>query len=123
MEEGHSGERPREVLTPARPPDLAFLICDTQFRCQIRLYVGSLHCATQLRYLVRMPDELDDLDETARAYERTGTEHEKARLAAIDAVVAALRAGHRPAEVARRSPFTDAYVRTHPGVPNSALPE
>ena len=82
-----------------------------------------------------MPDELERLDETARAYERTGAAHEKARLAAIDAVVAALRVGHRPAEVARRSPFTDAYVRklarqhgiapderyvrTNPGTPNA----
>ena len=86
-----------------------------------------------------MSDELEHLDETARAYERTGTAHEKARLAAIDAVIAALRTGHRPAEVARRSPFTDAYVRklarqhgiapderyirTHPGTPNAASSE
>ncbi len=58
-----------------------------------------------------MPDELDHLDETARAYERTGAAHDKARTAAINAVLDALRAGHRPTEVARRSPFTDAYVR------------
>lgn len=61
-----------------------------------------------------MSDELDPLerlDAAARAYTRTEAAHEKSRYEAVEAVIAALRAGHRPAEVARRSPFTDAYVR------------
>ena len=64
-----------------------------------------------LRYIVRMSDELDQLDAATRTYRRTETAHDKARREAVDAVVGALRAGHRPAEVARRSPFTDAYIR------------
>jgi hypothetical protein len=58
-----------------------------------------------------MPDELERLDSATRAYKRTEAAHENARSAAVEAVVAALRAGHRPAEVGRHSPFTDAYIR------------
>lgn len=58
-----------------------------------------------------MTDELQRLDSAATAYNRTEAAHEKARFEAVEAVIAALLAGHRPAEVARRSPFTDAYVR------------
>jgi hypothetical protein len=58
-----------------------------------------------------MTDELARLDSATSAYKRTETAHEKARTEAVEAVIAALLAGHRPAEVARRSPFTDAYIR------------
>lgn len=58
-----------------------------------------------------MSDELADLDAATLAYQQTEAAHQAARQKAIEAVVAALRAGHRPAEVGRRSPFTDAYVR------------
>ena len=58
-----------------------------------------------------MTDELERLDLATAAYRRTEDAHEKSRYEAVESVIAALRAGHRPAEVARRSPFTDAYVR------------
>lgn len=56
-------------------------------------------------------DELEALDEATRRYRRTEAAHDKARDAAVAAVVAALRAGKRPTDVADRSPFTPAYVR------------
>lgn len=55
--------------------------------------------------------ELRALDKATQAYQKTEAAHEKARDAAVAAVVAALRAGVGPTEVARRSPFTAAYVR------------
>ena len=56
-------------------------------------------------------DELDLVDQTTRCYAETGAEHEQARQASIAAVLAALRAGKRPTDVAARSPFKGAYVR------------
>ncbi len=56
-------------------------------------------------------DPLEVLDEATRAYLDTEATHKAARDAAIGAVVAALKAGKRPTDVATRSPFTDAYVR------------
>jgi len=47
---------------------------------------------------------------TAR-YRETEAAHDAARQAAVDAVVAALRAGERPTDVTADSPFTAAYVR------------
>lgn len=58
------------------------------------------------------PPELIALDKGTAVYRRTETAHDKARENAIALVVAALRANHQPTEVARRSPFTAAYVRT-----------
>ena len=58
-----------------------------------------------------MSDPRRDLAEATRRYERTEVAHEEARQAAIDAVIAALRAGIGPAEVERLSPFTGAYIR------------
>lgn len=56
-------------------------------------------------------DLLEVLDEATRAYLDTEAAHKTARDSAIAAVVAALKAGKRPTDVAARSPFTDAYVR------------
>jgi hypothetical protein len=44
-------------------------------------------------------------------YQSTEADHEEARRAAIDAVLAALRADIGPTEVERLSPFTAAYIR------------
>lgn len=58
------------------------------------------------------PNEaLKDLRAANKRYEETAGEHERSRLAAIAAVVAALKSGATPTEVTRDSPFTDAYVR------------
>lgn len=54
-----------------------------------------------------MAGEMERLDAATKRYARI----DDLRREAIDAVIAALRAGNKPAEVARRSPFTDAYVR------------
>ncbi|MFC4012788.1 hypothetical protein ACFOY2_36530 [Nonomuraea purpurea] len=56
-------------------------------------------------------DPLDALDESARRYRETEQAHEQARQAVVECVLAALRAGKRPTDVAARSPFTGTYVR------------
>jgi hypothetical protein len=56
-------------------------------------------------------DELEILDAATRRYQRTEKAHKESRKAALDAVIAALKAGKKPAEVERRSPFTGAYIR------------
>lgn len=56
-------------------------------------------------------DALDALVESTRRYRETERAHEQARGELIRCIVAALRAGKRPTDVAARSPFTDAYVR------------
>lgn len=56
-------------------------------------------------------DELQALDAATRRYRRTEKAHEESRDAAIEAVIAALAVGKRPAEVERRSPFTGSYIR------------
>lgn len=56
-------------------------------------------------------DPLAALDETTRRYRRTEKAHEQAQKDVTAAVVAALRAGARPTDVANRSPFSAAYVR------------
>lgn len=45
------------------------------------------------------------------SYRSTEAAHEESRLAVIASVLAALRAGERPTDVAAKSPFTEAYVR------------
>lgn len=64
--------------------------------------------------LLRMEDERDplaELDKATDVYRQTERAHKAARDVAVTAVVSALRAGERPTDVVRRSPFTDAYVR------------
>lgn len=56
-------------------------------------------------------DPLDKLDESTRRYRKTEEAHEASRKEVTDDVVAALRAGKRPTDVADCSPFTAAYVR------------
>lgn len=56
-------------------------------------------------------DARDDLRKATRRYRRTEATHATAREAVVQAVVAALRAGVRPTDVAEDSPFTPAYVR------------
>lgn len=56
-------------------------------------------------------EEATALDAATRRYKRTEAAHDISRKAAIEAVVAALRAGMAPTEAAQRSPFTSAYVR------------
>jgi hypothetical protein len=58
-----------------------------------------------------MTDEKSALAAATRRYEQTEAAHDEARKAAIEAVLAALRAGVGPSEVERLSPFTGAYVR------------
>jgi hypothetical protein len=67
--------------------------------------------ATALRYSFVVPDPRDALRAAASRYRDTASDHEKARLAAIEAVLSALKAGITPTEVERLSPFTGAYVR------------
>jgi hypothetical protein len=57
-------------------------------------------------------DELEALDQATTRYRQTEAAHKEARLRAIAAVVAALKADKRPTDVVNRSPFTAAYVRT-----------
>lgn len=56
-------------------------------------------------------DPLTALDKSTRRYRETEEAHAQARDAVVDAVVTALRAGHRPTDVVERSPFTAAHVR------------
>lgn len=70
-----------------------------------------------------MTDVRDELAAATRRYRRTEAAHEEARLAAIAASLAALRAGVGPAEVERLSPFTGAYLRKlarEEGIPPAA---
>lgn len=56
-------------------------------------------------------DELQAVEETTRRYRQTGKAHDQSRQDVTAAVLAALRAGQRPTDVAAKSPFTEAYVR------------
>jgi hypothetical protein len=70
-----------------------------------------------------MADEREALIAATRRYQRTEATHEDARREAINAVIAALRAGIGPTEVERLSPFTGAYIRKvarENGVPPAA---
>jgi hypothetical protein len=58
-----------------------------------------------------MTDHRAALIAATERYRRTEADHEEARRAAIDAVLAALRSDIGPTEVERLSPFTAAYVR------------
>ena len=66
--------------------------------------------ATLLRYSVSMNHQ-DTIEAGTRLYERTGATHESARTDLVAAVLAALRDGEPPTDVAAWSPFTEAYVR------------
>ncbi|MEV7177774.1 hypothetical protein [Kitasatospora sp. NPDC093679] len=52
-----------------------------------------------------------ELEEATRLYRQTEMAHHQAKNEAFRAVVNALRAGMRPTDVVKLSPFTAAYVR------------
>jgi hypothetical protein len=54
---------------------------------------------------------LEAVEADTRRYSRTEAAHEQSRQAVTASVLAALRAGERPTDVAAKSPFTDTYVR------------
>jgi hypothetical protein len=54
---------------------------------------------------------LGKLDESTRRYRDTERAHDEAREQVIADVLAALRGGERPTDVADRSPFRASYVR------------
>lgn len=65
------------------------------------------HSATPMRYSCRM----DELEAAVRTTGRRVARHERERSEHIDAVVAALKGGKRPTDVASWSPFTSAHLR------------
>jgi hypothetical protein len=54
---------------------------------------------------------LGKLDQSTSRYRETEKAHDESREAVIADVVAALRGGERPTDVANHSPFTASYVR------------
>jgi hypothetical protein len=56
-------------------------------------------------------DPMEALDKATKQYGDTKDAFDEARTEAVMAVVDALRAGKKPTEVTKRSPFTAAYVR------------
>lgn len=54
---------------------------------------------------------MKQLDAATRRYSETKQAHEEASSEAKRVVLSALQEGRRPTDVARRSPFTAAYVR------------
>jgi hypothetical protein len=54
---------------------------------------------------------LEAVEADTRRYGQTESAHEQSRQAVTASVLAALRAGERPTDVAARSPFTETYVR------------
>lgn len=54
---------------------------------------------------------MDELEAAVRSTGRKVAAHEKERNAHVAAVIAALRAGKRPTDVAVWSPFTPSYLR------------
>jgi hypothetical protein len=55
--------------------------------------------------------ELEAVERDTRRYHETEAAHEESREAITASVLAALRAGERPTDVAAKSPFTEVYVR------------
>lgn len=56
-------------------------------------------------------DPMTKLDQATEQYGEAKNAFDDARTDAVTAVVDALRAGNRPTEVTKHSPFTAAYVR------------
>lgn len=54
---------------------------------------------------------LAELDKSTARFRKTEQAHAASRDAAVEAVIAALRAGARPTDVTDRSPFSPAHVR------------
>jgi hypothetical protein len=55
--------------------------------------------------------ELEAVERDTRRYRETEAAHEESRQAITTSVLAALRAGERPTDVAAKSPFTETYIR------------
>jgi hypothetical protein len=67
---------------------------------------------------------LEAVREDTRRYRETEAAHERSRGAVTGLVLAALRGGERPTDVAAESPFTSAYVRKlarEAGIPDYPL--
>jgi len=58
-----------------------------------------------------MDDELEAVTQTGRRWRSADKARDKARAEHFGAVIAALRAGQPPTEIAERSPFTAAHLR------------
>lgn len=56
-------------------------------------------------------DEMEAVKRDTARYNETEAAHEQSREAVTSSVLAALRAGKRPTDVAAASPFTEVYVR------------
>jgi hypothetical protein len=56
-------------------------------------------------------NELEAVETDTYRYRETEAAHEESRKAVTASVLAALRAGERPTDVAAKSPFTEAWVR------------
>jgi hypothetical protein len=56
-------------------------------------------------------EPIEELEAATAAYRQTEAAHEESRKRVTAAVLAALRAGERPTDVAAKSPFTETYVR------------
>jgi hypothetical protein len=56
-------------------------------------------------------EPIEELEAATAAYRQTEAAHEESRKRVTGAVLAALRAGERPTDVAAKSPFTETYVR------------
>jgi hypothetical protein len=54
---------------------------------------------------------LEGVEVATARYKQTASAHEESRGAVVAAVLAALREGERPTDVAGKSPFTETYVR------------
>jgi hypothetical protein len=63
-----------------------------------------------LRYCV-VVGVIEELEIATAGYRQTEAAHEEARARVVAAVLAALRSGQRPTDVAAKSPFTETYVR------------
>lgn len=71
----------------------------------------------------RTTPTLRALSAATRRYRQTASKHQEARVEAVGAALAALRAGDEPAAVAAESPFTPAYIRRlarEAGIPPAA---
>lgn len=62
------------------------------------------------RYPVFM-GAIEDVEAATARYRQTEAAHEESRRSAVAAILAALRDGERPTDVAAKSPFTETYVR------------
>jgi len=60
---------------------------------------------------VSLVGSLEDLETATARFRQTEAAHDESRVRVVAAVLAALKAGERPTDVAAKSPFTETYVR------------